>query len=178
VEAEIDGVGGVDGLAGSAGVTVSGDGAHVYVSSAFENAVAIFSRDAITGGLTYLGQVEDGVGGVDGLDRAVGLVISADGRLLFVCGVDDDAVAVFRRDPASGALTFLEVFRDGYLGADGLAGAFIPALDPDGEFLYVTGRNDHGLAVFEVFPEGLIFRDDFESGDTTAWSSAVGDEPL
>ncbi len=173
VEAEKNGVGGVEHLIGAAGIAVAPDGGHVYVSAFLGDAVLVFARDAATGALTYSSQVQDGVGGVDGLDLARGLAISPDGKLLFACGGGDNAVAVFRRDVASGALTFLEQTRDGDLGADGLAAALLPALDPRGLNLYVVGVDDDGLAVFEVFPEGYIFRDDFESGDLSAWSAVA-----
>src|SRR5262245_26914940 len=46
-----DGVGGVDGLASAADVAVSPDGANVYVSGSGDDAIAVFARDAATGGL-------------------------------------------------------------------------------------------------------------------------------
>ncbi|MFN7941983.1 MAG: beta-propeller fold lactonase family protein [Thermoanaerobaculia bacterium] len=171
VEAELDGVGGVENMIGAAGIAVAPDGAHVYVSALLTGAVLVFARDPVSGALTYASQVQaDLGGGGPGFGRAGALALSPDGRLLFVCIPADDAVVAFRRDAASGALTFLERVRDGDLGADGLAGAVIPALDPAGLNLYVAGAEDDGLAVFEVFPEGYLFRDDFESGDDSAWS--------
>jgi len=173
VEAQRNGEGGVDNLVQSSGVAVSPDGAHVYVSAFFTGAVLVFARDGATGALTYSSQVRDGMDGVDGIARANGLAFSPDGRLLFVCGSGDDAVAVFRRDPATGALTFLERLRDGDLGADGLDWALVAARDAEGLNLYVASVVDDGLAVLETFPEGYIFRDDFESGDSAAWSTTV-----
>lgn len=171
VEAELDGVGGVENLAGAAGVAVAPDGAHVYVSALLTGAVLVFARDGASGALTYASQVQADLGGGPAFARAGGLALSPDGRLLFVATGADDAIVVFRRDAASGALTFLERVRDGDLGADGLAGAVVPALDAAGLNLYVAGAEDDGLAVFEVFPEGFLFRDDFESGDSAAWSA-------
>jgi 6-phosphogluconolactonase (cycloisomerase 2 family) len=70
VETEKDGVGGVDGLAGAYGVTISLDGNHVYVASVTDDAVSVFSRDSTTGELTFIEVQKDGLRGVDGLDRA------------------------------------------------------------------------------------------------------------
>mgnify|MGYP000524104389 CR=1 FL=1 len=57
-----------------------------------------------------------------------------------------DAVAVFSRDPASGALAFVEVQRDGVGGVDGLDAAFSVTVSPDGNHLYAAGATDDALA--------------------------------
>jgi 6-phosphogluconolactonase (cycloisomerase 2 family) len=67
---------------------------------------------------------------------------------VYVAGFWDDAVNVFRRDEATGGLTFVEFHQDGVAGVDGLNAAQSIALSPDGDFVYVTGRDDDGLAVF------------------------------
>lgn len=54
VEAQFDGVAGVDGLDGVFGVDVSPDGQHVYVTSIWDDAVAVFSRDTTTGELLFV----------------------------------------------------------------------------------------------------------------------------
>jgi DNA-binding beta-propeller fold protein YncE len=98
VEAEFDGVGGVDGLWEARGVTVSPDGQHVYVASQWDHAVAVFSRNPTTGELTFVEAEFDGVGGVDGLAGARRVVVSSDGQHVYVASKDDDAVAAFSRD--------------------------------------------------------------------------------
>src|SRR5207249_4718016 len=52
-----DGTNGVDGLAGASAVTVSPDGAYVYVAGTADDAIAIFSRSATTGALAFVGLV-------------------------------------------------------------------------------------------------------------------------
>jgi fibronectin-binding autotransporter adhesin len=81
-----DGVDGVDGLSGAWSVTVSPDGANVYVAaydrSNYDHAVSavsIFSRDTLNQGrLSYVRLLQDGVGGVDGLSRATSVTVSPD----------------------------------------------------------------------------------------------------
>jgi 6-phosphogluconolactonase (cycloisomerase 2 family) len=148
VEFKKDGVGGVDGLAAANGVTVSPDGNHVYVAGAFDDAVAVFSRDATTGALTFVEFKQDGVGGADGLNGATGVTVSPDGKHVYVTGAFDDAVAVFSRDATTGALTFVEFKQDGVGGVDGLAAAFGVTVSPDGKHVYVTGFDDNAVAVF------------------------------
>ncbi len=83
--------------------------------------------------------------GVDGLSRAVAMALAPGGEQLYVASLEDDSVAVFDRDPVSGALTFVEAHFDGAGGVDGLAEAAAVAVSPDGASVYVAGQNDGGL---------------------------------
>lgn len=152
VEVKKDGSGGVDGLLFASEVTVSPDGAHVYVASTADSAVAVFRRDPTTGKLTFLEVKQDGVGGVDGLSFAKGVTISPNGAHVYVTGNLDDAVAVFNRNPATGTLTFVEVKKDGLDGVDGLNGANLATISPDGAYLYIVSDTDHALVVFNRNP--------------------------
>jgi 6-phosphogluconolactonase (cycloisomerase 2 family) len=148
VELRKDGVGGVDGLFGARAVAISPDGKHVYVASALDNAVAAFSRNATTGALTFIEMQKDGVGGVDGLAYADSAVVSLDGNYLYITGANDNAVAVFSRNATTGALTFVEMQKDGVGGVDGLAYADSAVVSLDGKHVYVAGRDDNAVAVF------------------------------
>ena len=112
-EVERDGVGGVDGLAGAKGVAVSPDGGQVYVSSADENSLAVFTRNAVTGGLTFVELQKDGTGSVDGLNGTLSVAISSDSASVYVAGTDDDAVAVFGNRCGNGTLDAPEQCDDG-----------------------------------------------------------------
>jgi 6-phosphogluconolactonase (cycloisomerase 2 family) len=57
-------------------------------------------------------------------------------------------VAVFSRSSTTGALTFVEVQRDGVGDVDGLDAASSVTVSPDGSHLYAAGRADDALAVF------------------------------
>ena len=73
--------------------------------------------------LTFVEVQRDGVGGVGGLGRAISVTVSPDGRHVYAAGQFDDAVVVFSRNSTTGALTFVEVQKDGVGGVDGLDGA-------------------------------------------------------
>ena len=73
-----DGVNGVDGLSGASDVKLSADGRHVYVTGYHDDAVSWYDRNASTGALSYGGVLKDGVDGVDGLDAAYHVTLSAD----------------------------------------------------------------------------------------------------
>lgn len=156
VEAEFDGFGGVDGLAGAAAVAVSPDNLHVYVAADVDDAVTVFSRDLLTGTISFASKAADGVGGVDGLNGASGVAVAPDGRNVYVTGRVDDAVAAFDRDDATGALTFLAAYRDGVAGVDGLAGAMDVELNPSGTRVLVAGRDDDAVAVFRRDADGTL----------------------
>lgn len=149
VETLENGVNGVTGLLDTTSAIVSPDGAHVYSTGFADNAVAVFSRDALTGMLTFVEAQQDGVGGVDGLAGAVWAALSPDGAHLYAAGLNDNAVAVFSRDGGTGSLTFVEFHQDGIGGVDGLAAARHVAVSPDGAHVYVSGFADNAIAVFE-----------------------------
>jgi 6-phosphogluconolactonase (cycloisomerase 2 family) len=149
VEAHVNGVGGVAGLVWPESVTVSPDGAHVYVASSIDDAVTLFSRDAGTGELTFVEAQFDGVGGVAGLDGPESVTVSPDGAHVYVASFFGDSVAVFSRDMGTGALTFVEAQFDGAGGVDGLNGAMALTVSPDGAHVYVASMDDHAVAVFD-----------------------------
>jgi hypothetical protein len=97
IEAQKDGVGGVEGLAAATSVTVSPDGAYVIATGFLDDAVAVFERDAGTGTLTALETKKHGWVGVDGLDGASGAIVSPDGANVYVTSENDSAVTVFRQ---------------------------------------------------------------------------------
>ncbi len=114
------------GLDNPIALTISAGGGSLYVASHDDDAIARFTRDPATGGLTYEGCVtgEDGSGPApgsgactaitganpngfeSGLDQLYSLTTSADGRSVYAVSQGDDAVVAFTRDPASGAITF------------------------------------------------------------------------
>jgi 6-phosphogluconolactonase (cycloisomerase 2 family) len=147
VNAETDGVGGANGLDGAFAIAISPDGKNVYVASDVDDAVAIFGVVARTGELSPGGFLQDGVGGVNGLAIAQSVVVSPDGKHVYVGGRGDDAIAVFSRDPFLGTLQFQTA-----VTGSGLDGVTDVALSPDGKFLYATGFDDDALVRFTRNP--------------------------
>jgi len=123
VESQVDGVNGVTGLKGLVGtsaVSVSPDGAHVYAASAVDHALAVFRREPTTGRLSFVETQVNGVAGVSGLGGAWGVAVSPDGAHVYAASFLDRAVAAFSRDPATGALGFVEAQLNGTRGITGL----------------------------------------------------------
>lgn len=148
-----DGVDGADGLAGPGMVVVSPDGAQVYASSVTDSAVAVFARNPATGGLTFLDAVMDGDPGVTDLDHAAALTFDGSGAHLYVTGspgVGQGSLTVFTRNAGTGALTAVQVLRQGSGGVEGLASPVGALVSPDGRHVYVaSGGLDPGIGVFD-----------------------------
>src|SRR5438552_12090188 len=106
----------------------------------------------MSGTLTFIGVQRQSVGGVDGLDLVQAVTVSPDGRNVYAASFNDDAVAVFQRNTATGDLSFLEVHRDGVGGVDGLFGAISVAVSPDGNQVYAAGLGDSAIALFARDP--------------------------
>jgi DNA-binding beta-propeller fold protein YncE len=151
-------------LRGAASVTVSRDGRNVYVA-ALNDAVAVFARDAKTGALTQLPEPQgcisqSGTGGHctqgKALDGAHSVAISKDGRFVYVASELSRAVAVFARNPRTGALTQLGG-EDGCISEDGsvevctdgvgLGDPVSVAVSPDGKNVYAASGATDEMAV-------------------------------
>jgi 6-phosphogluconolactonase (cycloisomerase 2 family) len=153
----LDDTDGVDGLDTAGSVSLSPDGAHVYATSAGESAIAVFSRDAGTGMLTFVEAEFEGVAGVHGLEAAHESVLSPDGAHVYVASPGREPavpgrVSLFRRDASTGALNFIEAVTDDVGGVVGLDGVSSVTVSPDGAHLYTTAFRDDAVAVFERDP--------------------------
>lgn len=69
---------------------------------------------------------------------------------MYVTGRIGDALSVFKRNPKTGKLTFLNVYKDGVDGIDGLDGADGITISSDGLNVYITGRLDNAVAVLKL----------------------------
>jgi DNA-binding beta-propeller fold protein YncE len=99
-------------LDGAHGLAISPDGQHIYVASDNADMLLSLRRDSQAGTLAFIEELADNVDGVDGIENGWSVAVSPDGLSVYVAGFDDDSLAVFARDPSSGALTFTEVIRN------------------------------------------------------------------
>lgn len=165
-------------------VAVSPDGSHVYAVSLPDDSIVAFRRDpsagvtdgTLGGHLNAFAAYRQDDDGIDGLTDARRILISNDGESVFVTSESQDSLAVFDRntdeDSATyGELTFRAAFFDGQNGVDGLAGAQGMAIDGTGNHLYVAGRFDSAIAVFDR---------ETDSGDASwrdlAWRGVISND--
>jgi DNA-binding beta-propeller fold protein YncE len=157
-------------------VAVSGDDKHVYVGSFGSDAVAVLRRNTTSGALSQASGTagcisETGTGGAcaDGkaLDGPFSLALSADDKNVYAASLHSNAVAVFRRDTATGVLTQLVgaanksgcVSNGGSGGAcragKALSGPVSVAVSADGESVYVDSIGSDAVAVFQRNATGV-----------------------
>ena len=107
----------VAGLGGASAVAVSDDELHVYVTGRDDDALVVFTREEVGEPLRFQQRffttLSISTESVAGLRGAADVQLSADGRLVFVFGAVSNAIAVFRRDPETGLLTWLNRVFDG-----------------------------------------------------------------
>ncbi|MDX6580818.1 MAG: hypothetical protein QOI10_2 [Solirubrobacterales bacterium] len=151
-------------LDGSDIVTVSPDGANVYVGAFVGNAVAVFARNGATGALTQ--PADDSgcltnapTGGCTtaiGIGSPEGMAVSADGNNVYVAAALSNDVAVLDRDPSTGALTqagdgsgcISNAALTGCTTGTQLSGADAVAVSPDDADVYVTSLFSNSLTSF------------------------------
>jgi cysteine-rich repeat protein len=136
------------------GIAISPDGAHLYTGGTFydgtssQGAVNVFSRNAVTGALTFLERKVDEADGVINLANVVaGLAVSPDGKNVYAASRGEDALVVFDRDTGTGLLTFREFQQDGGI-IDGLKGPYGVVVSPDGAYVYAVGHGEGSAVVF------------------------------
>jgi DNA-binding beta-propeller fold protein YncE len=151
-------------LLGSNAIAISPDGTSVYVAASKSNAIAIFRRDAATGTLTQAASTAGciALAGAGGCATAVGLAgpnslaVSADGRNVYATALTSNAVTVFRRDPATGALSqatdgsgcIANAATTGCTTGRALGGPTVVTVSPDGQNVYVGAFTGNAVAVF------------------------------
>jgi hypothetical protein len=136
---------GVDGakLDSVTDLAVSPDGAFVYASARSDKVVTVFSRDPVTGLLSFVSET----GGTSSVRH---FSMSQDGSFLFASDEGFHAVHAFSRDSVTGAVTLVDTEKDGVNGVDGLRTAHGVVASPDGLHVYVSARVDDALTVFSV----------------------------
>lgn len=127
-----DGVGGIVGLDVPQAAASSLDGAHVYFPGSSAGSIVTFTRDAGTGLLSYASTLYP-----PSLSSPTGAALSADGLYLYVA---DFGVSVFSRNPATGALTFVEL--------EPATNGFDLVLSPAEDFVYLTIPVEGGMVTF------------------------------
>lgn len=83
--------------------------------------------------------------GIPALSGASGLAVSPDGRFVYVAGGSSSSLAVFARDPQSGALSWVQALGD---PAGDLAGVRQLAISPDGQNLYAAAAGADAVVAF------------------------------
>src|SRR5215470_5615782 len=149
-------------------LTISPDGSSLYTLGYYDGAVATFQRDLTTGAITPIQFLQPGPGGSPTLNQAQDMVVSPDGKNLYVTASSSSTVVVYARDPATGLLGFVEAQVEGTAGVVGLKGPIGIDFSPDGLYAYVACfYAGGGVVVFRRDPATgrLAFVQDYQDGE-------------
>lgn len=133
----------------------SPDSKHAYVIAPTSAAVNVFAITAKPG----LELVEVELGENRCFAGARGIVLSPDGKFVYVASEGADTLTTLKRDPKTGELDVLEILKHKDGQVQGLNGAFSLAVSPDGKFLYLSsGRftGTDGITVFKRKKDGKL----------------------
>lgn len=150
LESYLDGAPGeplLDSLAQVGGLAVSQDGKNVYAGSIPDDSLTVFSRAPLTGRLTPLQVLTNGVGGVQALAAPRGIAFSPDGDHVYVAssgGSSGSALGVFARDLGTGELTFVQRFINGQNGVTDMEDVRDVLVSPDGAHVYAATAGSTG----------------------------------
>lgn len=150
-------------LSGLSQIALTPDGKNAYAVAAGSDAVVMFGRDVTTGLLTPLGCIsDDGNDGVcktgNALRGADAIVVSPDGKQVYVGTGSSNSVLTFNRDPETGLLGQRGcIMQDAphpgsCVAGSGLEDVSSLALSPDGRTLYATAYSSSAVAVFARTP--------------------------
>lgn len=157
----------VDGISSPDALAVTPDGRWVYATSRTSSSLTWFERDPTSGALTQRGCLKSYallgercttaplLGGADGV------VVSPDGRWVFVAAARSGAVSAYQRDPANGQVIRVSCVSD--TGSDGLCenaaglrGVADLTMTPDGRKLLAVAPKVGAVDEFDVGDDGAL----------------------
>ena len=140
----------VVGLASPTALALSPDGAFAYVTSEALDSVLVFRRRAFDGHLSPVARYDvDETGFEDAaLAAPLDVIVSPDGRHVYIAAEEDDAVVVMARNASTGTLSFVENQDDTGAAGANLDGVRRLRLSADGNHLYAAGANAGALVTF------------------------------
>jgi 6-phosphogluconolactonase (cycloisomerase 2 family) len=161
IEAQTDGMGGVNGLAAATRVEISPDGRHVYVLGQLDDGIAVFSRDAGTGLLTFVEFVDFLALGPDLYDIAdvpFQIAISPDGRFVYATeGAGPPSAWAYERNSVNGTLTFSSVMQNANPANNIVGGLEDLAISNDGTRAYgVSSGRDTFVTLRRDVDSGVL----------------------
>jgi DNA-binding beta-propeller fold protein YncE len=157
---------------GSEAIAVSPDGKNVYVAASTSDAIAVFRRDPATGKLTQAAGAAGctAAAGANGCATGLGLdgpnsvAVSPDGENVYATSFRSSSIAIFQRNPSTGALTqstdgtgcLAAAAIPGCQTARGLDGADVVVVSHDGRDVYTGSFRGNTVAAFARYHGGAL----------------------
>lgn len=114
----------------------------LYAARASDKSIVSYAVDTLTGELKPGRAFENGKSGIDGLGGIMELAFSSDGTKLIATSVNASSLVLFRRNPLSGELRYIETLRDGEYGVDGLIRSGAISVVSDAPYIYTTASGE------------------------------------
>jgi hypothetical protein len=131
----LDGAAGGPALGDVTELAVSPDGTNVYAVSGTDSGLTIFARNPVTGALTFVQAITNGVAGVTALNQGRSVAVSPDGSIVYATNAFG-RLLVFQRTMPGGALTQIALEGDpNVIFVDPLPSSHL-AVTPDSEHVY------------------------------------------
>ena len=129
---------------------ISQQGTHAYVTgvSSGVSTLLVYERNFRTGTLIEIQRITNSTANVSGLGGAQGLLLSSDQKQLYVVSEIDDSIVTFNVDTQSSLLSHAATQTDGLFGVNGIGGAKDLVASNDGRHIYVAGKLDNAIAIF------------------------------
>lgn len=171
------------GIDGVYALSMSPDGQFLYAAGSESNAIGVFSVNENDGTLSYIEKEVLGVndpndtgGEVTFMERPIDVHVTADGTQVLVAADFSSSLVVFNRDIETGELNFSTAFKKGVNGVQGLGGASSIWSSLDNRHVYIMGRGDDSVTVFDRSATGNL---SFNASLTQQQADFIGlDAPL
>lgn len=134
----------IHGLGGAFGVDISPDKRFIYTTSGRfggDNAVSVF-RIKSNYKLTAVQELQSSEQGLGDFSGGNEILVSPDGRNVYVSGTTSNTIVNLQRDEKTGILKYLETINKDTMGPGGLV------MSPDGDFLYVAAELGCAITIF------------------------------
>lgn len=126
----------------------------LYVLGFDNHQLTIFDRKG--GGELLVKQViKNGVAGVEQFVNPQKIVVSPEGKFLYVACSGSNAIVVFEKKE-TGKYAFVQTVNNSEMGGSGLEGASSLAISADGSKIYAAGEAGHGLYLFSAGIDGRL----------------------
>ena len=135
--------------AGARHLTLAGDGRTVYVANELDSTVAVFRFDPEQGHMWIVQTVLTVPTAHAERNQPAEILLSPDGRFLYVTNRGDDTLAVFAVDPDSGHLTLID-----QIATFGISPRHA-TIDTAGKIMAICNQQSHEVRLFRLGADGL-----------------------
>jgi len=135
-------------MGGARALDISPDDQNLYVTGINDNSLTVLTRNPNDGKLSFTQQFTELIDGANILTGPFGVLVSPDGKNVYVAGMNSNTLVVFSRNSETGRLRYLTHYTDESGGVTGLSRPVEIAISPDGNFVYVAGRDDDAVQIF------------------------------